>query len=51
MRVLAALVGLSVLAACGVDGAPQAPSTKTPVATGTGVTISGDARFGVQTKL
>ena len=48
MRVLAPLIVLSLLAACGVDGAPQPPSQ---AATESGVTISGNARAGVQTKL
>lgn len=39
-----ALAATLLLAACGVDGEPQAPSQ---VASQTGVTISGEARFGV----
>lgn len=50
MRLCAAFLCLGLLAACGVDGAPQPPSTKSPTPA-TGVTISGEARVGVQTRL
>jgi hypothetical protein len=44
MKRLVALTALALLAACGADGEPQAP---TGAPTGPGVTISGDARIGV----
>ena len=48
MKQLTAALGLLVfLAACGVDGAPTPPEPKPQ----SGVTIGGDARVGVTTKL
>ena len=41
--ILAALA----LAACGADGEPQPPASKSK----TGVTVSGDVQFGLATKL
>ena len=48
MKRLLALVCLAVLAACGADGEPQAPTLAPTVApTQPGVTISGDAQIGI----
>ena len=46
-RIIPALTVLALLAACGADGKPIAPAKPTPQATSTGVTITGDGRFGV----
>lgn len=43
MRLGLALAALAALAACGADGAPERPDP----APDTGVTLSGQARFGV----
>jgi predicted small lipoprotein YifL len=40
-----ALLSLFLLAACGADGPPEPPTAKAPTS---GVTISGDARVGVE---
>jgi hypothetical protein len=40
MKFLAALVMLALLAACGVDGAPQPPATP-------GMSVSGTLRVGI----
>lgn len=45
LRALIALTLFAVLAACGVDGAPEKPEPKPAV------TVTGSARAGVQTKL
>lgn len=45
---LAPLGLIFALAACGADGAPEAPSRNDVKP---GVSLSGDARFGVVTKL
>ncbi|MFT4150327.1 MAG: hypothetical protein QM656_09025 [Paracoccaceae bacterium] len=45
MRLFFPLIALATLAACGADGAPQPPAPQP------GLTISGEARMGVQTKL
>jgi hypothetical protein len=37
------IAALALLAACGVDGEPEPPEPRAP----TGVTISGEARFGI----
>jgi hypothetical protein len=42
----ALILGLFALAACGADGAPQPPATKSK----TGVTVTGEIQFGVATK-
>lgn len=42
MRHLAVIVAL-VLAGCGADGAPERPET--------GISISGEARFGIERRL
>ncbi|MES2665331.1 MAG: hypothetical protein V4712_04475 [Pseudomonadota bacterium] len=42
MTRLILLAALLALAACGADGPPLRPGTNTP-----GLTLSGDARFGV----
>lgn len=44
-RLLAAFGLLALLAACGADGEPTPPPAKS------GISISGDARFGVVAKL
>jgi predicted small lipoprotein YifL len=44
MKRLIALSALALLAACGADGEPQAPSASSTVP---GVTISGDAQIGI----
>jgi len=49
IRILAALSLLSLLAACGVDGAPKPPPPK--AAPKTGIAISGEARMGVVKEL
>ncbi|MCM2563013.1 argininosuccinate lyase [Lutimaribacter sp. EGI FJ00015] len=46
MKPLALLLALVTLVACGADGEPQRPGTA-ETAPDTGVTISGEARFGV----
>lgn len=46
MRLVLSLSLLALLAACGVDGAPQPPAERT-----TGVTISGEASLGVSGRL
>ena len=48
--VVVLVVMVAVLAGCGVDGAPQRPVEK-PVQQQMGVTVSGDARFGVSAEL
>ena len=45
----ALLAALIALAACGADGPPVPPAKAKPA--GDGVTISGDARFGVTAAL
>lgn len=52
-RPLLGLILLATLAACGADGAPEPPvRNTTQSSTGTsGLTVSGDARFGMQTRL
>lgn len=45
MRKWACLIGLSVLAACGADGAPERPERDKPIEPG--VRISGTASIGV----
>ena len=47
MKPLALLAALVTLAACGADGEPERPGPATDTARGTGVSISGEARFGV----
>lgn len=42
IRLSAAATALALLAACGADGPPVAPAPKT-----TGVTLSGEATFGI----
>jgi predicted small lipoprotein YifL len=44
MRRIAFVLTLFALAACGVDGEPQAPAAKAPAP---GVSISGEASVGV----
>ena len=47
MRAILAFALLATLAACGVDGPPEPPTARaTP-----GVSISGEARMGVNTSL
>ena len=43
----------SALASCGVDGPPKPPAQKTvqKTAQDSGITLSGYARFGVETRL
>ncbi|MEQ3643685.1 MAG: hypothetical protein ABNH17_10065 [Paracoccus sp. (in: a-proteobacteria)] len=48
--VVVLVVVVAVLASCGVDGAPQRPVEK-PLQQQMGVTVSGDARFGVSAEL
>ncbi|WP_158547714.1 hypothetical protein [Rhodosalinus sediminis] len=43
MRLGLALAALAALAACGADGAPERPGAETR----SGVTLSGEARFGL----
>jgi predicted small lipoprotein YifL len=43
------LVICSALAGCGIDGPPKPPAPKP--AQDSGITISGNARFGVETRL
>ena len=45
IRTMMALGVLAALAACGIDGPPQAPATTVTVKPG--VTVTGDARMGV----
>ncbi len=40
-----ALLSLVFLAACGADGPPEPPAAKAPTS---GITITGDARVGVE---
>jgi predicted small lipoprotein YifL len=42
IRLIAAAIALALLSACGADGPPVAPAAKT-----TGVTLSGEAAFGL----
>lgn len=44
-----AVIAILTLTACGVDGPPERPAPKAEQSSG--VTISGDARFGVMTEL
>jgi hypothetical protein len=44
MKRLVIVSALALLAACGADGEPQAPSSPS---TGPGLTISGDAQIGI----
>ena len=46
MKPLVLMMALLTLAACGVDGEPQRPGGA-QASPQTGLTISGDARFGV----
>ncbi|MFD1880173.1 hypothetical protein [Paracoccus pacificus] len=48
--VLAAMLGLSILAGCGVDGAPLRPAPPPGVAA-PGATVSGEAQIGVTGRL
>ena len=55
-RLVPALLGLSLLtglAACGVDGPPEPPSRNAAqgATAPSGVSISGEGRFGAQTRL
>lgn len=45
-RTMMALGLLAALAACGIDGPPQAPATTVTVKPG--VTVSGDAQIGMR---
>ena len=47
MKPLALTMALLTLAACGADGEPVRPAADHGTAPSTGVTISGEARFGV----
>lgn len=47
MRFTVLSLSLLLLAACGADGAPEAPSSKAAQTPSSGVKISGDARVGV----
>lgn len=47
-RALLAAIVLATLTACGVDGPPTRPEPKQPPI---GASVSGDARFGVVSKL
>ena len=47
MKPLAALLALCLLAACGADGEPLRPGANHGTAPQTGLTITGEARFGV----
>lgn len=52
-RIAPAVLGLSLLAtlaACGADGAPE-PPTQAAAPSATGISISGEGRFGAQTRL
>lgn len=46
-RIVPALAVLALLSACGADGKPIPPAKPAPQATSSGVTITGDGRFGV----
>lgn len=46
MKPLAALLTLALLAGCGAEGEPNAP-TRAKAAPASGITISGEARVGV----
>ncbi|MFN3278855.1 MULTISPECIES: argininosuccinate lyase [Paracoccus] len=48
--VVVLVVAAVVLSGCGVDGAPQRPVEK-PLQQQMGVSVSGDARFGVSANL
>jgi hypothetical protein len=52
-RAFAALGLIALLAACGADGKPVPPSQAKPSTTqeGANLTITGDARFGVEATL
>lgn len=47
MRKVIAVLGLTVLAACGADGPPVAPPEKTPEKPAVGLSISGVAEAGI----
>jgi len=46
MKIIAAVLTLALLAACGADGEPV-PPTRAKAAPANGITVSGEARFGV----
>jgi hypothetical protein len=52
-RALTALAFASLLAACGVDGAPVPPrdAPQSSSGNGTTLTVTGDARFGAEATL
>jgi hypothetical protein len=45
-KIVLAIIAANILVACDADGAPTRPTQETK-STGTGVTVSGSARFGV----
>lgn len=48
MKTLTAFMLVALVAGCGVDGAPTAPKApEAKPASGSGITMSGEARFGV----
>ncbi len=48
MRIIAALTTFALLAACGADGEPVAPTRAQATPTQSGVHLSGEARIGVK---